>query len=354
MTRPLSAAAARAATAAIGLLAALLGAAPAHAQATDISLAAPDPAHGPLSCLQQPAEPLDYPDEARRLQLGGTVRIAMTFSRPDAAPEVEVLARFASDRLVNAARERVATYRLPCQTAGQAPVRAIQTFVFRPQASVPVHWTRPAEEQDPALLASLRACLRTPAEHVKVGASKFDPRVGNAFLKLTFTAPDQPPAIETLYASTSGNTLEAMAAHANAYRLPCLPADSRPVSFVQHFVFRSHDAGRASFKEEVTLRDFLSNIKGIREREADFDFDTMSCPFTVAWRLGLPAVPNNVGEIGGHDRNRTDFLAWLATLEMDLKPDRFERLLGRTVKIEVPCGHLRLAPQQAALAQPAS
>ena len=73
----------------------------------------------------------------------------------------------------------------------------------------------------------------------------------------------------------------------------------------------------------------------------------MHCPFTVAWKLGKPAVANHVGEVGEHDRNRAEFLSWLAGLQMDLTPERFERLLGRMVKVDVACGTLRLQPAAA-------
>ncbi|WP_431264110.1 hypothetical protein ACQ859_00270 [Roseateles chitinivorans] len=335
-----------AAAGALGLLTALLAGGSAHAQQNDISLLPEDPATSPLRCLQQPAAPIEYPAESRRLELGGTVRVGLSFGAADRAPDVEVLARFADERIVNAVRAYVAAYRLPCHVAGQAPLRAVQTFIFRPHELRPVTWSLPVSDEDPARQRAMRSCLRTPADKLELHTSKFDRKtVSNTFVRLTFTAPDQPPQTEVLYGSTSGNTQDAFLERAREYRLPCLAPDARPVTFIQQFVLRVNDAGRSSFKDEVSLGEFLSNIKGIREQQADFDFNTMNCPFTVAWSLGKPAMPNRVGEIGGgHDSNRTEFLAWLAGLEMDLKPERFERLLGRTVRINVGCGPLRLQP----------
>ena len=349
MTRPRLAA-----TALLGLLAALIAHGPASAQQNDISPLPVDPATSPLRCLQQPEAPLEYPAEARRLQLDGTVRVGLAFTAPDRPPEVEVLARFADERFVNAVRERVAAYRLPCQAAARGTVRAVQTFVFRLREPVPVRWSQPVELQDTGRARAMRACLRTPDDQLQVNASRFDQKtVGNVLVRMTFTAPDQPPEVQALYASTSGNTQDAILDRARSYRLPCLSAEDRPMSFVQHFIYRKHDAGRASFKDEVTLGEFLSNIKGIRQQQAEFDFNTMNCPFTVAWTLGKPALANRVGEIGTErDPNRAEFLAWLAGLEMDLTPDRFEHLLGRMVKIKVACGTLRLQPATTAAAAP--
>ncbi len=338
----------------LGLVTNLLGAQPAQAQQDAISVAPVDPATSPLRCLQQPDLPLEYPAEARRLQIDGTVRVGLSFTAPDRPPEVELLARFADERFVNAVRERVAAYRLPCLSAGHGTVRAVQTFVFRLREAVPVRWTAPVEIDDPARARAMRACLRTPPEELQVHASRFDQKtVGNVMVHMTFTAPDEPPQVQALYASTSGNTQEAILDRARSYRLPCLAAGERPVSFVQHFIFRAGGAGRANFKDEVTLGEFLSNIKDIRQQQAEFDFNTMNCPFTVAWTLGKPALANRVGEVGSErDPNRAEFLAWLAGLEMDLTPERFERLLGRMVKIKVACGTLRLQPATTAAAAP--
>ncbi|WP_431288445.1 hypothetical protein [Roseateles chitinivorans] len=333
-----------AALGALGLLAALLAGTPAHAQQGDISDAPADPATSTLRCLQAPAS-LEYPAEPRRLNLGGTVRVALAFSGPDKAPDVEVLARFGDERLVHAVRAHVAAYRLPCQASGQPTVRAVQTFLFHPQEAVPIRWSHPIEEDDPARLRAMRECLRTPAEKLQVGPSKFDRKtVSNVLTRMTFTAPDQPPQVEVLYSSTGGNTQDAFVDRIREYRLPCLAPDARPVSFLQQMVYRRNDAGRSVFKDQVTLGEFLSNIKDIRQQQVEFDFNTMHCPFTVAWKLGKPAVANHVGEVGEHDRNRAEFLSWLTGLQMDLTPERFERLLGRVVKVDVACGTLRLQP----------
>ena len=206
MTRPRLAA-----TALLGLLAALIAHGPASAQQNDISPLPVDPATSPLRCLQQPEAPLEYPAEARRLQLDGTVRVGLAFTAPDRPPEVEVLARFADERFVNAVRERVAAYRLPCQAAARGTVRAVQTFIFRLREPVPVRWSQPVELQDTGRARALRACLRTPDDQLQVNASRFDQKtVGNVLVRMTFTAPDQPPEVQALYASTSGNTQDAI------------------------------------------------------------------------------------------------------------------------------------------------
>jgi hypothetical protein len=68
----------------------------------------------------------------------------------------------------------------------------------------------------------------------------------------------------------------------------------------------------------------------------------MACPFQVAWTLGLPKLDNRVGQVGKPDPNRTEFLAWLGGLEMDLQKAQFEQLVGQTLIINVGCGKLAL------------
>ena len=153
MTRPRLAA-----TTLLGLLAALIAHGPASAQQNDISPLPVDPATSPLRCLQQPEPPLEYPAEARRLQLDGTVRVGLAFTAPDRPPEVEVLARFADERFVNAVRERVAAYRLPCQAAARGTVRAVQTpQVFRARVLIAAHEASVGREatDDAALVREL-------------------------------------------------------------------------------------------------------------------------------------------------------------------------------------------------------
>lgn len=303
-----------------------------------------DEESSPLKCLVQPEGPVNYPRDALKLQQGGMVRVSLSFSAPDRPPEVEVLAQAATEPFLEVVRHRVRQYRLPCLVPSQGPVKAIQTFSFTAKASEPITWSSPREETDPQRSKTLIECIRTPAAAPDYAGSQMDRDVSNVILRALFVAPDQPPRLKVVYSSAKPGFEAVALKHFAQYRLPCMEAGSRPVAIQQTFIYRPYGARSAVFKDTVPLMDFLSNIKGIREQRADFDFKTMGCPFDVAWRLGQPAVPNEVGEIGPRDRNRTEFLAWLAGLRMDLPEARFERLLGQVVRIHVPCGSLQLEP----------
>lgn len=131
-----------------------------------------------------------------------------------------------------------------------------------------------------------------------------------------------------------------MLSHVEQYRVPCLPVDAEPFVVEQQFMYQS---GSTYYRlNDLKLVPFLGRIKDIEKRRASFDLNTMNCPFQVVWRLGMPAMANRVGEVGEPNLNRVEFLAWLADLTMDLRPEQFERLLGQSMVIEVPCGKIEL------------
>jgi hypothetical protein len=295
-----------------------------------------------LGCLQRGEGTLRYPAHDLQLRSPGTVRLSLRFTAPDRRPEVTVLFRAASDAMVDAVEWHVRDYRLPCLSG--AAVTAVQEFVFRPRATEPITWTplRPTRDRDDA---ELRAhCLRTPAELPEVRGSRMQREVSNIFVDMTFTAPDASPAVTLAYSNAGASQEAAVRAYVAQYRLPCLPAGAKPATLRQHFQYRPYGVSARVFKDAITLLDFLSNMKGIREQRVAFDFNSMGCPFQVAWTLGKPKLDNSVGQVGTPDTNRTEFLVWLRGLEMDMKESRFEQLVGRTVLVNVGCGKLELNP----------
>lgn len=61
----------------------------------------------------------------------GNVLVRLTFTAPDAAPEIRVLYNGGDRRLERAVRNSVLTYRMPCLKPGDEPVIATQTFGFK-------------------------------------------------------------------------------------------------------------------------------------------------------------------------------------------------------------------------------
>lgn len=304
-----------------------------------------------LACLRKEGPAPTYPAEDERLRLPGLVRLSLRFTAPDQAPEVELLFRAASEAMLEEVKWFVRGYRLPCMAPGEAPVTAVQEFAFNPRVTDPITWTAPRPVQDSppgeaarAARPSAVACTRTPKGQPDYAGGSLQREVSNVFVRLSFTAPDAPPEVKVVYATPGADQAKAVTDYVSQYRMPCLAPGAKPVRVQQHFQFRPYGVGARVFKDAVPLVAFLSNMKGIRSQRASFDFNTMACPFQVAWTLGKPGLENSVGQVGKPDLNRTEFLAWLAGQEMDLKDRQFEQMVGQTLIVNVGCGRFDLAP----------
>lgn len=316
------------------------------AQAQVAALASPD-AEQTLACLKRGGEPR-YPAEELEARTPGTVRFSLRFTAPDQPPEATLLYRAATDAMVEEVERHIRDFRLPCLDG--PPVTAVQEFAFRPQATDPITWTplRPSPGLDDT--AKRANCLVTPKEGLEYsGGATWLSETVNVFVDFGFTAPDAPPQVKIAYSSASKGQARDVMDYVARYRMPCLPAGAKPSWLRQHFQFRPHGVAKRAFKDAIALPAFLSNVKGLREeagnnllRRVNFDFNTMSCPFQVAWTLGRPKLDNQVGQVGKPDPNRTEFLVWLAGLELEMKERTFEQLVGQTLIINVGCGRLDL------------
>ena len=323
----------------LALMASLMACA-AHAQTAELPSAADAQA---VSCMQRGTGKLRYPASDLEARTPGTVRVSLRFTAPDRRPEVKVIFRAASDAMVSEVEDLVRDYRVPCLSG--APVTAVQEFVFTPRVTDPITWTPPRAVRDTDDSPERASCMRTPAAAPDFAGGFLQRGIANVFVDMTFTAPDAPPDVTLAYSNAGKWQEEEVRSYVARYRLPCLAVGAKPLAVRQQFQFRPYGVGKRVFKDAVPLGSFLSNMKGIREQRVEFDLNTMSCPFQVAWTLGKPALDNRVGEVGKPDLNRTEFLAWLADLQMDLKEASFQQLLGETVIVSVPCGRLSLAPQ---------
>lgn len=337
----------------VAVIAGLVGLLATSAQAQIVEVDKPDVQT--LACLQTGKPALDYPSHDLQLKIPGHVRVSLTFTAPDRPPAVELLFRAASDAMVDEVRSHLRSYRLPCMKASAPPQVVVQEFEFKPRVTDPITWSTPRavadrSKGDPGRpkTGDLSACMRTPKEQPDFVGTSFDRDVANVFVQASFSDRNTPPAVKLVYSSAGKSQSSSVLEYVSQYRLPCLPEGAKPYVMQQHFQFRPYGVGARTFKDAVSLPSFLSNIKGIRTKQASFDFSTMNCPFQVAWRLGKPALDNHVGEVGPRDLNRTELLAWLESLEMDLKERPFEQLVGQTLIININCGRLDLAPTPAA------
>ncbi|OWQ85247.1 hypothetical protein CDN99_22160 [Roseateles aquatilis] len=300
------------------------------------------------TCLTRPAEPLYYPSRSWRMEESGLFRFALTFSRPDRAPDVEVLTAAGNQQLLQAAKARVTQHRLPCMASDAPAQQVIEEISFNATPRPESHAVAPSAAPHPARAKALWACLRTPETPPAAQPPDFGTKTATTVLLFKFTAPDAPPTIEVIYNSGSDALLAVFKAYVSSYRMPCLTAeDASPVT-QQMFRYAVDDV-RQTLADPLPLRALLANVKDIRNMVAKFDFDAMGCPFDVTWTLWRPAMPNDARQVASadaYDARREPFLKWLTTLELNLTPERFEQLLGSTTRIQVPCGSLNLAANE--------
>jgi hypothetical protein len=87
-------------------------------------------------------------------------------------------------------------------------------------------------------------------------------------------------------------------------------------------------------------------LKGIREANVYFDFNTMGCPFDVRFDPQQPVLPNGVGEVGSSNPERRFFLDWLTRQQLDLPKQQLNALLGQQAVVTVPCTVINLGARQ--------
>lgn len=326
-----------------GLMAGATGATGAWAQ----TAAAPDRAgEDTLKCLVQPATPLAYPEQGD--DGNGFVRIALTFTAPDRAPEVKFLAQFGRAVFAEAAAERARSYRLPCMTPGQAAISAVQTFRFRPGADASAATVGDTQlVRDTAKGELALRCLRAPPARFDPRAAGPDPvAIGSAYLELSFTGGEKPPEVKVLHNSLPKGLFADYSTWAHKMRMPCASESSTPVVLTHRYLF-VNGTPKLQLKP-MTLRQFVDLLKDDEvTRSADFNLDSMSCPFTVRVMPWQPKVANVITELGPRRPDRTEFLRWLERVRLDVDETTWERLAGYEFDVQVPCGSLNLTPQRA-------
>jgi len=293
-----------------------------------------------LECLTRAAQPPRLPAGDERLGNEGFLRVKLDFHSPKRAPKVEILTRGATPAMVGEVERYLDGYRLPCMAEDQATLSVVQEFSFKPQSGIQWTYLRHVRRDTTGALE----CLRTPPEHPEFPRTWFDRNAGSVVVQARFNTADQAPEVSVVYESESVNrsAREIVLDYVKRYRLPCLAAQADPVVMQQQFKFAPAGRRQSVFKDVLPLASFLGAMQGIEKERVHFDFGTMACPFRVAWRLGRPALGNAVGEVGAPNPNRLEFLSWLETLTMALKPGQFEDLLGSQAIVQVPCGVLSL------------
>jgi hypothetical protein len=296
-------------------------------------------------CLTPAAEQRgkpDYPIGPFKRNESGRVAVELTFTTTDKRPAVAVLSHEGSDEFVDAVREHVSQFRVPCLGAADIPARLQIDFQFKPDDRE-VHWSEPVDAGSRDRPAQLKCLVHASGDKFPEypAAARRSELQGRVLARLRFSAPDQPPAAE-VFARPAAQPLAAVVRHWVAgYRLPCL--EGGPLEATWTFVFRLDD-DVFGFRP-LNLLQFLGAVRDIRKQTLRFDFNAMGCPFDLKFMYRQPYLPNAVGEVGGSQAARRPFLAWLAGVELDLPKRSQDAVFGDSVTLPIPCTKINLNPQ---------
>jgi hypothetical protein len=296
-----------------------------------------------LACLVKPAKAPQYPDRDKRLGNAGAMRVLLKFSKPDAAPAVELLFSSALQEMQEEVQRYLAGYRLPCLTAEDGTVTAVQEFSFSNVDRDPTSLDRPRREGEPPF------CLVVPPNDMGDLWSAMDRmEVEHVVAAATFAGNgQQPPEVEFLYSTRSKRFEDMVRAQLAKYRMPCRTGSEKPQGFQQQFSVIPERRQLARFKREpFALLEFLRMTREPEKLKASFDFKTMGCPFKVTYHVYGGAVPNEAYVAGPVDPNKLPFLRWLAGLQVAFKNDmQANELFGSELQIDIPCGALVLSDE---------
>jgi hypothetical protein len=313
---------------------------PAHAQTADLQ---PSDA---LKCLQhikgqgqQPA----YPELEFNANTGARVQVEMEFTRPDRAPEVTILLQQASPRFVEAVIEHARGLRVPCLSGKGGSARIKQDFDFAVDRRQ-VHWSSP-EDSDAAERGSLWRCVLHPSGNRGPEYPRWARRQevqGRVLARARFTDGISAPTVEVFARPDADGLAEEIRDWTKDLRLPCHTGGPLTFTIVYQFLM---EGSRYGFKE-LTFREFVANVKGIRQQALQLDTTAMGCPFDVRLSYFQPLLPNDVGEVGPRHPARRPLLEWLAKSELDVGRRSADSIFAADLKLTVPCMKIDLKPQE--------
>jgi len=298
-----------------------------------------------LSIIPGKSNQLVYPEDALKRIDGGTVVVDMTFTAADSAPKIKIQENQLATSLVDAVSDYVDRYRLPCLKPGEAPVKLHQAYHFNPHDSRPV--MQPIYNDDRSLPYDARIeCMvnvngakgpvfpqdvDTKREIQKYGLAKF-------YYQLTFTAPDQPPALEWIVAGNQKPLRSSITRYVAGLRMPCLNGTNFTTKYYNSFGI---DQGARTFMKDRTLRQFVGMAAEF-PTPVVFDLNTMACPFDLRVTYRQPYERNVVLEYDKSVPGRAAFLEWLANVRLRLNEDDSVKVFMDVFTLSIPCGSVTL------------
>ncbi len=288
---------------------------------------------------QQP----DYPIADYNAGKAGRVQVVFEFAQADRPPELTFLLQQGGERFVEAVKKHARGLRVPCLDAANAPARLSVDFVFDPGTQQ----VSSSEAQDPEhqrRSAMLRCIVHAKGWRVPEYPEWARRRSlqGRVLVRASYTNATEPPRLEAFARPYAVRLAEEMMDWMKDTRLPC--QSGAPITGVWTFIFVLNDE-RYGFNE-LGFRQFLLNVKGIREQTLQIDTNTMGCPFDVQLSYRRPDLPNDVSVVGAHNAARRPLLAWLAASELDLPRRTLDSIWGDTARITIPCLKIDLKPKE--------
>ena len=301
----------------------------------------PAPALGCLTPNAAARGSPEYPAERWKLGTAGRVLVELVFTGPDLRPEVKVLDSQGGEEFVDAVHAHVRGLRVPCLEAADIPARLRLDFVFKPterSGAAPEIMDADAAERSQQFKCVLNTVNDQPAYPRQALESGLQ---GRLVVQLRFTSADSAPEVTVVARPASEVFLRPARRWAQGFRMPCF--SGRPLRAEYLLIYRLSGANAFGFRE-LSLRQFVANIRGIEHQRVQFDFTTMGCPFEVRLNYRQPLLRNEAQQVSEPNPLRQPFLDWLESATLRLEEGSLDAVFGDSVVLHIPCTKINLQP----------
>lgn len=292
----------------------------------------------------------EYPFGAWKRGQKGRVAVELSFTTADKQPAVKVLASEgegdSEGAFVDAVRQHVAAYRVPCLSEGPAGLARLRLeFVFQPDQpeAQTLGPTDPGEARRGKLLECVAHSSGQKSPEYPMSALRLELQ-GRVLARLRFNTKDHAPQAQVLARPAAQPLASAIESFVNGYRMPCFDG-GEPVEATFTYVFVIEDTGAFGLKP-LGLVTLMGSVRGIQQQALQFDTTTMACPFNVKFQYRQPYMYNWVAEVGGSHAARGPLLVWLANQHLELPRRALDAVFADHTVITVPCAKINLKPQE--------
>ena len=291
----------------------------------------------------------EFPFEAWKREESGRVVVALHFTGATLRPEVKVVlsesSGDSSTAFVQAVRNHVASWRVPCLPAGQAITLSFE-FAFVP-SSKQVFSSAPEDASAAERVDRLMKCVKhrrdeTAPEYPR--AALRQELQGRLLARVRFDSADQKPSY-LMHARPATRTLQPeVESFIEGLRMPCFDGQA-PVEVTYSFIFRIEGLGAYGLKP-LDLMTLMRRVQGIQQQRLRFDTTTMGCPFDVKFQYRQPYLNNWAASDGQHRATREPLLRWLAEAHLDLPSRGLDSVFADTTVVSVPCLNIDIVPKE--------